>query len=158
MRRVRDIKQEGFWQKLRALIIKRNPALSDVLDQLEGLKIRSRGVRTRSTRQLSLLKKAGRRQLRVFISYASPDLGRVSRLYRKLRSEPDLDLWFDRGEFDTGRRLAARDNESNSYVGHDRNLPVSPLPGEAWVRTEGDQMGAREGRSTARRHYVNHTR
>jgi hypothetical protein len=96
MRRVRDIKQEGFWQKLRALIIKRNPALSDVLDQLEGLKIRSRGVRTRSTRQLSLLKKAGRRQLRVFISYASPDLGRVSRLYRKLRSEPDLDLWFDR--------------------------------------------------------------
>jgi hypothetical protein len=96
MQRVRDIKQEGFWQKLRARIIQRNPALSEALDKLEGLKKRSGRVATRSARQLSIMRKPGRRQLRVFISYASPDLGRVRRLYRKLRSEPGLDLWFDR--------------------------------------------------------------
>jgi hypothetical protein len=78
-------------------LIARNPWILELLTNLEK---RVSGISTVPIAQLrSPLQSADnhpRRQLRVFISYASPDLDRVLRLYRKLSREPGLDLWFDK--------------------------------------------------------------
>lgn len=96
MGRTRDVKQEGAWADLRALIVERNPAVSRSLAQLEGLRKYVGAAKSSGKRGLSLVNKKLHRQLRVFISYASQDLESVRSLYRKLRREPDLDLWFDK--------------------------------------------------------------
>jgi hypothetical protein len=96
MQRTKDIKQEGFWKNLRAMIVKRNSMLSEVLAELEGSQKSSRGMKSTLLGRGRPAKKAAQRQLRVFISYASPDVEKVRRLYRKLRREGGLDLWFDR--------------------------------------------------------------
>jgi len=94
MRHSKDIKEEGFWISLRALVISRNPMLSVVLGRLE----RSRATGSKGSRFLRQANSARKpaRQMRVFISYASPDLRRVRGLYRELRQKSGLDLWFDR--------------------------------------------------------------
>ena len=95
MRRTSDIRQEGFWPDLRRLLTARNPSLADALAGLEGVSERSRSTESRVLRPSGLGRKAGAKGLRVFLSYASPDRKRVDRLYRKLRHERNLVLWFD---------------------------------------------------------------
>lgn len=79
MRRTVDITEEGFWQSLRALIVKRNPRILEQPGRARG-----------------------RRQLRVFISYSSPDIEKVRNLYDRLRKERGLNLWFDRESLTPG--------------------------------------------------------
>lgn len=102
MRRAMDIRQEGFWRHLRALIVSRNRSVSAAIAELEGLRKRSRGANDRFPAETSRARKSGQRQLRVFISYSSTDIKPVHDLYERLRSEPGLDLWFDRESLTPG--------------------------------------------------------
>ena len=96
MRRKKDIRQEGAWNSLRALLIACNPSLVGLLTKLEGPQTNLSGSKARSSRQVRTATKRGRLPLRVFISYASPDIKRVRNLYQKLSEELGLDLWFDK--------------------------------------------------------------
>lgn len=96
MRRSKDVKQEGAWTDLRTLIVERNPAVSRSLAHLEGLRSYAGRPKSPGERSLTRVGNQFRRQLRVFISYASQDIESVRTLYRKLRREPGLDLWFDK--------------------------------------------------------------
>ena len=96
MRRRKDIKEEGAWPALRVLLIARNPYLAGLLDRLEGLRRDPDGATNRTEQHLPRAEGRGPLQLRVFMSYASPDLRRVRSLYSRLSREPSLGLWFDK--------------------------------------------------------------
>jgi hypothetical protein len=84
MKRKRDIKQEGFWEALRSRLVAHDPSIAERLREIEG----EQPGRKK--------KRASRRRLRVFISYASPDVRRVRALFQKLGDEQGLNLWFDK--------------------------------------------------------------
>lgn len=93
MRHKKDIRQEGFWESLRSLLVARNPSLARLLTRLEGPRPGSPGSKARPAGTAA---KRRRLPLRVFISYSSPDRVRARNLYRKLREQPGLNLWFDK--------------------------------------------------------------
>ncbi|MBC7933184.1 MAG: toll/interleukin-1 receptor domain-containing protein [Rubrivivax sp.] len=96
MRRKKDIKKEGVWNSLRSLLIARNPSLARVLKELENLRDGSSQLDYQFSHKAGKAAKQEQLPLRVFISYATPDLRRVRLLHRKLSEQTGLDLWFDK--------------------------------------------------------------
>jgi TIR domain len=87
MRHRKDVIEEGAWPALQQLIIKSNQYVAPVLRAVSPTQSRSR----KRTHKVS-----GRRQLKVFISYGSPDLKKVENLYRRLRRLGWIEPWFNK--------------------------------------------------------------
>jgi len=91
MRRRKDLVEEGAWMSLRSLIIKGNPYVSRILRAVTPPKNRSLKKPRKVSGTISR-----KRPLKAFISYGSPDLKRVERLYRKLRKLGWVEPWFNK--------------------------------------------------------------
>jgi TIR domain-containing protein len=96
MKRTKDIREEGFWGQLRKLLVGLNPSLAESLSRLEGLPASPSRARGELYRPIKSGTRQGLPPLRVFISYASPDIRKVRSLYRRLSGQRGLELWFDK--------------------------------------------------------------
>lgn len=107
LRRVRDVRAEGYWGPLLRLFVSRNPRLATYLRALtpaDGAAIRGRAP-TRRPRRTNLIAPEERQQhprLRVFLSYASEDREPVSALADRLRKKPWLHVWLDQQQLEVG--------------------------------------------------------
>lgn len=79
MRHARDVKEEGAWQALRALLSRRNPSVEEILKQTDPF--------PESQEEDSRKKHMA---LRLFLCYASEDLERVCELHQQLNKDPAL--------------------------------------------------------------------
>jgi hypothetical protein len=87
LRRNQDITDEGYWNRLLHLIVKKNIVSLDYFRKL-GF-----------SQNFSSSQKNGRstaNRFKVLISYASENYVQVRSLYRKLKKDTDTDLWFDK--------------------------------------------------------------
>lgn len=98
MKRRRDVVEEGAWPALAQIIIKSNPYVASILKAVPS---RKSPRRKRQTPKVSRKKR-----LRVFISYGTPDLNKVARLYRRLCKLGWIEAWFNKEADD----LTAGDN------------------------------------------------
>ena len=107
LRRKRDIKEEGYWQELRKLILSVNLSIKQLLASLDS------SMKSRSLRPVSLIRQSPSMRvttdnrlerlkevddvskLQVFISYASEDCISVEKLFEKLSGKRRFELWMD---------------------------------------------------------------
>jgi hypothetical protein len=101
MRRRRDIKDEGVWQALRRVLVAANPELTRILQDSGAPEDSSASPEGRRQRK-------NRKQLIIFLSYASEDLSRVRRLNNRLKAEPQFETWFDKTGIGVGENWKDR--------------------------------------------------
>lgn len=89
MRRRKDVIEEGAWSSLRQLIIRGNPYVASLLRAVSP-------GRTRTLKKPGKRTAKIRKPLKAFLSYGSPDLKRVQRLYRRLRELGWIEPWFNK--------------------------------------------------------------
>src|SRR3989442_1264416 len=91
MRRRRDLIDENVWPALQQLIIRRNEYVASILKAVASPKT---GAAKKARKRVA--RKPRQRMLKVFLSYGSPDLDKVERLYRRLRRVAWLNVWFNK--------------------------------------------------------------
>ncbi len=90
----KDIREEGFWAPVARLLIEGNPSVHELLSKY-GLLPKLGGRATSPTpRRMA--------RLRVFISYGTEDVKRVTGLRKRLARKRFMETWFDKKHLEFG--------------------------------------------------------